>query len=193
MSRTYVYARVSTADQTTDNKIHEIRQAGYTATGKRVVTETISGSVCSSERPGFTRLLDRMESGDELVVTKLDRLGRNASDVTATVERLAAEGISVVCLQLGKMDLTSPAGRMTMGVLSNVAQFERDLLIERTQSGLARARAAGTKLGRRPALSDAKRAEALAKIAAGETVAQVARDFGVTRQIIMRIRDAAAA
>ena len=193
MSRTYVYARVSTADQTTDNQIHEIRQAGYTATGKRVVTETISGSVCSSERPGFARLLDRMESGDELVVTKLDRLGRNASDVTATVERLAAEGISVVCLQLGKMDLTSPAGRMTMGVLSHVAQFERDLLIERTQSGLARARAAGTKLGRRPALSDAKRAEALAKIAAGETVAQVARDFGVTRQIIMRIRDAAAA
>jgi putative DNA-invertase from lambdoid prophage Rac len=193
MSRTYVYARVSTADQTTDNQIHEIRQAGYTATGKRVVTETISGSVCASERPGFARLLDRMESGDELVVTKLDRLGRNASDVAATVERLAAEGISVVCLQLGKMDLTSPAGRMTMGVLNHVAQFERDLLIERTQSGLSRARAAGTKLGRRPALSDANRAQALAKIAAGETIAQVARDFGVTRQIIMRIRDAAAA
>ncbi|TAM06400.1 MAG: recombinase family protein [Paraburkholderia sp.] len=193
MGRTYIYARVSSGDQTTDNQLHEIRQAGYTATGKRVVTETISGSVCASERPGFARLLDRMESGDELVVSRMDRLGRSASDVTATVERLAAEGISVVCLQLGKMDLTSPAGKMTMGVLNHVAQFERDLLIERTQSGLARARAAGTKLGRRPALSAAKQAEALAKIAAGETIAQVARDFGVTRQIIMRIRDAAAA
>ncbi len=89
-----------------------------------------------------------MESGDVLVVTKLDRLGRNAIDVQSTVELLEGKGIRVHCLALGGVDLTSAAGKMTMGVLAAVAQFERDLLIERTQAGLERTKAAGTKLGR---------------------------------------------
>jgi len=72
-----------------------------------------------------------------LIVTKLDRLGRNAIDVGATVAKLAHMGVRVHCPALGGVDLTSPAGRMTMGVINAVAQFERDLLIERTQSGLA--------------------------------------------------------
>ena len=87
--------------------------------------------------------MDKLESGDVLIVTKLDRLGRNAMDVRATIEALASEGVRVHCLALGGMDLTSPAGKMTMGVINAVAEFERDLLIERTQSGLARAKAAG--------------------------------------------------
>ena len=88
-------------------------------------------------RPGFMKLLDRLERGDVLVVTKMDRLGRDAIDVATTVEKLAALGVSVHCLALGGVDLTSPAGRMTMSVIVAVAQFERDLLIERTQSGLS--------------------------------------------------------
>lgn len=83
-----------------------------------------------------------------LVVSKLDRLGRNAMDVRQTVETLALQDIRVHCLALGGVDLTSPAGRMTMQVLSAVAEFERDLLVERTQSGLARAKTEGKKLGR---------------------------------------------
>ena len=75
-----------------------------------------------------------------LVVTRLDRLGRDAMDVSATVAQLAGRGVRVHCLALGGVDLTSSAGRMTMGVINAVAQFERDLLVERTQSGLARAR-----------------------------------------------------
>lgn len=192
MGRTFIYARVSTPNQHTDNQIREIEAAGFAVNRRRIVTECISGSVAASERKEFAKLLDRLEEGDVLTVTKLDRLGRNAMDVRATVEHLAAIGVRVHCLALGGVDLTSSAGKMTMQVLNAVAEFERDLLIDRTQSGLARARAAGTKLGRRPALSDAKQAEALVKIAAGETIAQVARDFGVTRQIIMRIRDSAA-
>ncbi|PXF32630.1 resolvase [Pokkaliibacter plantistimulans] len=188
MSRIFVYARVSTADQNTDNQVQEVIAAGYNVHPKRIMKEHISGSVAALERPQFVRLLDRMEPGDILIVTKLDRLGRNAMDVRATIERLAEDGIHVHCLALGGADLTSPAGRMTMMVMNAVAEFERDLLIERTQAGLARARAEGKRLGRPPALSEEDRVKVIDRLAAGVSVAQVARDFGTTRQSIMRIR-----
>lgn len=78
MSRVFAYCRVSTSEQTTDNQLQEIEQAGFAVQASRAVTETVSGSVPASERPGFGKLLDKLESGDVLVVTKLDRLGRNA-------------------------------------------------------------------------------------------------------------------
>jgi putative DNA-invertase from lambdoid prophage Rac len=106
-----------------------------------------------AQRKGFVRLLEKMESGDVLVVTKLDRLGRDAIDVSITVNKLEELGIRVHCLALGGVDLTSSAGKMTMNVINAVAQFERDLLIERTQSGLARAKATGKPLGRPSVLS----------------------------------------
>ena len=148
MARTFAYCRVSTADQTTDNQVREIEAAGFKIDRKRVIAETVSGSVAAANRKGFSKLLDRMEDDDVLVVTKLDRLGRNAMDVRATVEALAKTGVRVHCLALGGVDLTSAAGKMTMGVLNAVAEFERDLLIERTQAGLSRARAEGKTLGR---------------------------------------------
>jgi putative DNA-invertase from lambdoid prophage Rac len=190
MSRTFAYCRVSTADQSTDNQRQEITAHGFAVEPSRVVTETISGSVAASERPGFAKLLDRMESGDMLVVTKLDRLGRNAMDVRATVEALGDRGIRVHCLALGGMDLCSPAGRMTMGVIAAVAEFERDLLIERTQAGLQRAKADGKTLGRPSSLTPAQATEARQRLATGEAVAAVARAMGTSRQTIMRLRDA---
>jgi len=192
MSRTFIYARVSTAGQTTDNQIREIQAAAFTVDKRRIVTESVSGSVAASERPGFARLLDRLEEGDVLIVTKLDRLGRNAMDVRATVEQLAAMGVRLHCLALGGVDLTSAAGKMTMGVLSAVAEFERDLLIERTQAGLARARAEGKTMGRPSALSAAQQAEASRRLEQGESVSQLARDYNTTRQTIMRVRERSA-
>jgi putative DNA-invertase from lambdoid prophage Rac len=121
-----------------------------------------------------------------LIVTKLDRLGRNALDVAATVRRLDAAGVRVHCLQLCGVDLTSPAGKMTMGVINAVAEFERDLIVERTQAGLTRARLAGQTLGRPPALTDEQRADVAAKIAAGMSVSAVARDLKTSRQTIRR-------
>ena len=82
------------------------------------MAETISGSTCARERPGFVKLIDRMEEGDVLVVTKLDRLGRNAMDVAATVAELATLGVRVHCLALGGVDLTSSTGKLTMGVIN---------------------------------------------------------------------------
>lgn len=188
MSRTFIYARVST-DQNTDNQIHEIEATGFSVNQRRIVTESISCSVAASERPQFSRLLDRLEPADVLIVTKLDWLGRNAMDVRSTVERLAADGVRVHCLALGGVDLTSPAGKMTMGVLTAVAAFERDLLIERTHAGIARARAEGKVMGRPPALTKVQHAEAMQRLAMGESVSQLARDYNTTRQSIMRVRE----
>tara|TARA_R110002167_G_scaffold204404_2_gene408481 strand:- start:14243 stop:14845 length:603 start_codon:yes stop_codon:yes gene_type:complete len=189
MSRTFIYARVSTSEQHADNQIHEIEAAGFSVNERRIVTESISGSVAASERPQFSRLIDRLEPDDVLIVTKLDRLGRNAMDVRSTVERLAVDGVRVHCLALGGVDLTSPAGKMTMGVLTAVAEFERDLLIERTHAGMARARAEGKVMGRPPALTKERQAEVMQRLAMGVSVAQLARDYGTTRQSIMRIRE----
>ena len=89
-----------------------------------------------------------MKTGDVSIVAKLDRLGRNAMDVRATVEQLESAGVRVHCLALGGVDLTSPAGKMTMQVINAVEKFERDLLIERTNCGIKRARAEGARFGR---------------------------------------------
>lgn len=192
MSRVFAYCRVSTADQTTDNQRSEIVNAGFAVEPQRVITETISGSVAAQSRPGFKKLLDRLERDDVLIVTKLDRLGRNAFDVRGTVEHLASIGVRVHCLALGGIDLTSAAGRMTMQVIAAVAEFERDLLIERTNAGLRTARQKGKRFGRPPALDDDSKETARALLAAGVPVSEVARDLGTSRQTIIRVRDAAA-
>lgn len=191
MPRTFIYARISSTDRTTANQVAEIRAAGFDVDPKRIVEETISGSVAAKERPGFLKLMDRMEAGDVLVITKLDRLGRDAIDVGSTVRDLSAAGIRVHCLALGGVDLTSSAGAMTMNVLNAVAQFERDLIIERTRAGLERAKAEGKHLGRPPALTDDEKRKVLADLAAGASVSATARKFNVTRQSIIRARKAA--
>jgi putative DNA-invertase from lambdoid prophage Rac len=192
MSRTFAYCRVSTADQTTDNQVQEIANSGFTIDPKRTVVETISGSVAAMERKGFAKLVDRLEAEDVLIVTKLDRLGRNAMDVRSTVDRLAADGVRVHCLALGGVDLTSPAGRMTMGVIAAVAEFERDLLIERTQAGLSRARAAGKTLGRPQALSLEQQRTIRDDRAQGVSLGTLAQRYGVSRAAIQRVEKRAA-
>jgi putative DNA-invertase from lambdoid prophage Rac len=157
---------------------------------QRLIAETVSGSLPAGERPGWCRLLDKLEAGDVLIVTKLDRLGRNAMDVRATVEGLTAAGVRVHCLALGGLDLTSAAGKMTMAVINAMAEFERDLLIERTQAGLSRAKAEGKTLGRPSALSGEEAQEVRRRVTQGEAVAAIARALGVSRQTVMRARDA---
>ncbi len=190
MPRTFAYARVSTTGQTVENQLREIEAAGFHVEPHRIVTETISGSTAIAQRQSFSKLMDRLESGDVLIVTKLDRLGRDAIDVSSTVKVLAAMGVRVHCLALGGVDLTSSAGTMTMNVLNAVAQFERDLLIERTQSGIERAKAAGKVLGRPTSLSEQQKLDVRNELAAGASVSAIARKFGTSRQTVMRVRAA---
>jgi putative DNA-invertase from lambdoid prophage Rac len=184
MSRTFLYARVSTTDQTTDNQVLEVRNAGFDVQIQRVIAETVSGGTAANTRPGFMKLIERMEAGDVLIVTKLDRLGRNAMDVRSTVEQLEGLGIRVHCLALGGVDLTSAAGKMTMQVLAAVAEFERDLLIERTHAGLDRAKAEGKKLGRPAAIDTRERVQTAKANGMGQSAS--ARHLGISLATIKR-------
>ncbi len=187
MSRVFAYCRVSKTSSNPENQVGDIKTAGFALEDHRIEEETISGSVPAKQRPGFQRLLAKLERGDVLICTKLDRLGRNAMDIDATISMLTDMQVRVYCLQLGGMDLTSPAGAMTMRVLGAVAQFEKELLIERTKSGLARAKSEKKKLGRRATLTKDQRDEVKARRAAGESLGSIAKLYEVSRAMIQRI------
>jgi putative DNA-invertase from lambdoid prophage Rac len=154
----FAYGRVSTKDQTTENQRQEIERAGYVVE-YWFADEGVSGKTSASQRPQFKALLGQIRNGETLVVSKLDRLGRDAHDVGATIKALAARKIEVIVLQLGKLDLTSPPGKLMLNMLAAVAEMERDLLVERTQAGLARAKSEGKTLGRPTKTTDGQRAE----------------------------------
>jgi putative DNA-invertase from lambdoid prophage Rac len=197
MQRTFLYARVSTSEQATENQLIEVKKAGFDVKPRHIVEETISGSTPAADRPMFSKLLDKMDEGDTLVVTKLDRLGRNTSDVLATVEKLSAMGVQLHCLALKGTDLTSSAGKLHLTVLAAVAQFEKDQLIERTYAGLARAKEQGKIAGRRDALEliatkrgvslDNLHAEIKAKLASGGTARGLAKEYGVSHPTISKV------
>ncbi|WKB55970.1 recombinase family protein [Eleftheria terrae] len=191
--RVFGYGRVSTTDQSSENQRQELAAAGYAIEARRwFADEGVSGKVPAMQRPEFARLLAKLDQGDTLVVSKLDRLGRDAIDVLQTIEHLSTEGVRVKVLNLGDVDLTSPAGRAMVTMLSAVARLERDLLVERTQAGLARAKAEGKALGRPAKTSQGDRAEILRRLAAGDTVSAVARDYCVSRATVISIREGAA-
>jgi putative DNA-invertase from lambdoid prophage Rac len=189
--RVFAYARVSTVEQLTENQRDQIARAGYNIRPKFFIEEQVSGSVPAAQRPGFQRLLERMDEGDILVVTKLDRLGRDSIDLQTTVERFQSEGIRLVVLQLGNLDLTSSAGSLLVKMLAAVADFERDLIIERTHAGQARARAAGTHMGRPSKTSPAQRQDIRQALSTGATVSSMAATHNVSRATIIAIRGAA--
>lgn len=190
---TFGYGRVSTGQQTADNQFVEITQAGYEIEPEFwFADEGVSGKVCAEQRPAFKRLLGQIRKGETLVVSKLDRLGRDAIDVLQTVRHLGERGIRVIVLQLGATDLTSPAGKLLLSMLAAVAEMERDLLVERTQAGLARVKAEGRKLGRPSKTTPEQRAEILSRLGAGESVSALARFYSISRANINNIRTLAA-
>ncbi|MGC0890218.1 recombinase family protein [Pantoea agglomerans] len=147
--RVFAYCRVSTTEQTTENQLLAIRRAGYDIPDTRVVQEQVSGGVPAMHREGFKSLVQhKLESGDMLVVLKLDRLGRDNIDVQQTIEMLIHKGVRVVSLDLPIPDLSSSEGKLMLRMFSAFAEFEKDRIRERTQEGLRRAKAQGVKLGR---------------------------------------------
>lgn len=182
----FAYGRVSTADQTTENQRQEIERAGYKVE-YWFADEGISGKVHASQRPQFKALIGQIRNGETLVVSKLDRLGRDAQDVGATIKALAARKIEVIVLQLGKLDLASPAGKLMLNMLAAVAEMERDLLVERTQAGLARAKSQGRVLGRPAKTTDSQRAEIINLRKTGASISALSRTYNVSRASIMRV------
>lgn len=189
MGAIFGYGRVSTGQQTTDNQRLELQQAGYGIEDDYwFADQGISGKTPASQRPEFGRMLGQMRKGETLVVAKLDRLGRDAIDVMQTIRQLGERNIKVVVLQLGTTDLTSPAGKLLLAMLAAVAEMERDLLVERTQAGLQRARAEGRALGRPAKTTPQQRRDIRQRLNAGDSVSSLARLYGVSRASISSLR-----
>ncbi|ELK6099419.1 recombinase family protein [Citrobacter freundii] len=160
MSRTFAYCRVSTSEQSTENQIMAIRQAGYAVNDSRVVSETVSGGVQAMQRKGFADMVThKLEAGDQLVVLKLDRLGRDNIDVQQTITMLVDKGIDIVSLDLPVRNLSSAEGKLMLQMFSAFAEFEKSRIIERTKEGLARAKKEGKKLGRPVAVDTLQRVQ----------------------------------
>lgn len=182
------YGRVSTNQQTTENQRLELLNAGFSIDYWYADTG-VSGKTSANQRPQFCFLLEKIRDDETLVVSKLDRLGRDAIDVLQTVRGLGERNIQVIVLQLGKTDLTSTTGKLLLTMLVAVAEMERDLLIERTHAGLMRARSEGKKLGRKSKTTTEQRNRIIQKLIEGESVSAVARQFSVSRANIINIRD----
>ena len=144
------YARVSTNDQNLDLQRDALEKAGC----ERVIVDTISGATAA--RPGLERVKEQLRQGDTLVVWRLDRLGRSLKDLIAWVGYLEDEGVALQSLHEA-IDTATPTGKLTFHLFGALAEFERNLIQERTQAGLAAARARGRKGGRRHALDRDKR------------------------------------
>jgi len=190
MSRTFLYSRVSTLDQDTTNQQLAAKRAGYEVEPHRVHAETISGTVPAMERPEFRRLMDKLEAGDVLVVAKLDRLGRNAADVDSTVKALRVAGIRVVVLDLPVQEVTSAAGDLVLRMFAAFAQFERDLIVERTHAGLERARGEGRVGGRPERFTPEEKAAIRQRLASGATARGLAKEYGTSHATIIKAAQA---
>lgn len=182
------YGRVSTEQQRTANQRVEIESAGYKL-DFWFEDCGVSGKVPALRRPQFAAMLEKMRDGETLIVSKLDRLGRDAIDVQQVVRALTARSIKVVVLALGGQDLTAPTGKLLLAMLSAVAEMERDLLVERTQAGLQRAKSEGIKLGRPSKTTEHQREQIRRDLDAGISVSEVARQNSISRASVIAIRD----
>jgi putative DNA-invertase from lambdoid prophage Rac len=176
------YGRVSTAEQTTDNQRLEIERAGYAV--EYWYADTVSGKAHAAQRKQFGILLGKLRARDTVVVSKLDRLGRDAPDVLATIKSLATLGVEVVVLQLGKLDLASTPGKLMLTMLAAIAEMERDLIVERTQAGLARAKAEGKVLGRPAKTTPEQRKAMIAAYQQKTSVSALARKYKISRATV---------
>ncbi len=181
------YMRVSKADgsQVLDLQRDALLSAGVSE--RHLYSDTASGK--KDDRPGLAACLQALRQGDTLVVWKLDRLGRSLRHLVNTVHDLTSRGVGLRVLtgQGAAIDTTTPAGKLVFGIFASLAEFERDLISERTRAGLASARARGRRGGRRPKMTPAKLRLAMAAMGKPETnVGALCRELGVTRSTLYR-------
>ena len=179
------YGRVSTTEQTAENQRLEIVAAGHTV--EYWFADTVSGRAHVTQRKQFSLMLDKLRKGDVLIVSKLDRLGRDAANVLATVKSLDNLGVKVVVVQLGSTDLTSTTGKLLLSMLAAVAEMERDLIVERTQAGLARAKAEGKVLGRPAKTTPAQKKAMIEGFAGGQSISALSRLYAVSRSTVLTV------
>ena len=174
------YARVSTRDQSPALQLDALREVGC----ERVFTERASGA--QRDRPELKAALDYIREGDSLVVWKLDRLARSVRQLVETAAELQQRGIGLKVLTQ-QIDTTTPGGRLVFHVFAAVAEFERELTLERTHAGLVQAKALGRRGGRKPSMGPAEIKRAKAMLADPTiTVEEVAQQIGVQPSTLYR-------
>ena len=177
------YARVSTQDQHLTGQIEALKAAG----AETIYREKISGT--RADRPQLAKLMAALKASDTVIVTKIDRLGRSTRELLELIERIGKAGAAFRSLGDPLFDTTSSQGKLMATLLAAIAEFERDLIRERTGDGRKRAMAKGVKFGRKPKLSDYQRAEAIRRRAAGETLAEIAKSYAVDISMISRLAE----
>ena len=176
------YARVSTQDQNLTGQLDALKVAGAVT----VYREKVSG--VRADRPQLAKMMSGLKAGDVVVVTKLDRLGRSTRELLDLLDGITKAGASFRSLGDPLWDTGSAQGRLLSTMLAAIAEFERELIRERTGDGRKRAVAEGVRFGRKPKLSPFQRAEALKRRAAGETLAVIARSYAVDISMISRLQ-----
>jgi DNA invertase Pin-like site-specific DNA recombinase len=175
------YARVSTNGQDLSAQIEALKVAGATT----LYREKVSGA--RADRPQLAKLMKALKAGDIVIVTKLDRLGRSTRELLDLIDRISKVGAAFRSVGDPLWDTSSAQGRLLSTLLAGIAEFERELIRERTGEGRKRAMAKGVKFGRKRKLSDYQRAEAIKRRAAGETLASIAKSYGVAISMISRL------
>jgi len=179
---TYGYARVSTNGQDLSSQEAELLAAG----AAKVFKEKVSGA--KTDRAELAKLMRRLEPGDVLVVTRLDRLARSTRDLLNVLATIGEREAGFRSLKDTWADTTTPHGRLMLTVLGGLAEFERELIRARTGDARARAKARGVKFGGPTALTPHQRQEAIQRLANGEVQADLARSYGVSQATISRLQ-----
>jgi DNA invertase Pin-like site-specific DNA recombinase len=178
----YGYARVSTDCQSVAAQVAALRKHG----AGKVFREVVSGA--KTDRAQLRRLLDQLDAGDVLMVTRLDQLARSTRDLLNTLATITGRKAGFRSLGDAWADTTTPHGRLMLTVLGRLAEFESDLIRTRTGEGRARAVARGVKLGRKPKLTDHQKREAIRRRDRdGEPVREIARSYNVSHSTISRL------
>lgn len=181
----YGYARVSTVRQmrsgnSIEEQVAKLKEAG----AQEIVTDSYTGT--KMERPQFTELLSRLQPGDTLIVTKLDRFARTAVEGGAIVKALHEKGVTIHILNMGIADST-PMGKLMVTMLLAFAEFERDMIVERTQNGKAIAKANGKRVDGRPKKYKPEQMEhAMGLLASGNSYTAVEKMTGISKSTLIR-------
>ncbi len=175
------YARVSTDGQTLDAQQVSLKAAG----AQRIFAEKVSGA--KTDRKQLAKAIQALQAGDVLLVTRLDRLARSTRDLLNVLATVADRGAGFKSIADPMIDTTSPHGKLILAVLGALSEFERSMILSRTDEGRKRAQARGVRFGRKPKLSPFQVSEALARKANGEALTDIGRSYGVSHSTISRL------
>lgn len=184
MGHVYGYARVSTKDQSYDDQVEALKEAGC----ERIFTDKASGK--NTNRPGFEELMNTRLKGDTVVITKLDRIGRSLQDLITIVDGFNDDGIGFKVLDNSKanIDTTTPNGKLMFTIFAAFAEYERGLILERTAKGRESARAKGRLGGRKKEITQ-KTIDAVTKLAEMIDIQDACKEVGISRQSYYRLRN----